>query len=184
VHIRVDNLHVRPRNIEINEPVEAFSALVALAEQGDVVFTGDVTGQLTVSMAGDIVRLEGRVAATVHVLCNRCLCELQRSLDIPVSLCYHQADVSPGAPDEDVEEVELTLRDMELIPYTGDEIDPEIELAQELIMALPQSVLCCDECAGLCPVCGCDLNVQSCQCEKPVFHEGLARLKDLKIDQD
>lgn len=183
MHIRVDNLHVRPRNIEISEPVENFPALVALAEQGDIVFKDKVTGELTASMAGDIVRLEGRVSASVQMPCGRCLCALQQSLNIPVSLCYHQADVSPGASDE-IEEIELTLRDMELIPYTGDELDPEPELAQELIMALPQAVLCRDECAGLCPVCGCDLNIQSCQCEKPVFHEGLARLKDLKIDKD
>ena len=100
-----------------------------------------------------------------------------------MALCYHQAEVSPGASD-DLEEIELSLRDMELIPFTGDEIDPTPELAQELILALPQAVLCRDDCAGLCPVCGGDLNVTSCNCEAPLFHEGLARLKGLKIDRD
>ncbi len=180
MHIRVNNLHVRPLNVEISEPVESFPALVAMAEQGAVIFTGEVTGSLTAGMAGDLVRLEGRVTVTVVMSCGRCLCELRRSLDVPFHLCYHQVDVPLGASD-DAEEIELTLRDMELTPFTGDEIDPKPEIAQELIMALPQAVLCQEECAGLCPVCGGNLNTQACECAKPVFHEGLARLKDLKI---
>ena len=183
MYIRVENLHVRPRQIEISEPVEKFPALVAFAEQGDVVFTGKITGTLTASMAGDAVRVEGHLAALAVLSCSRCLCDVQRAIDIPVSLYYHNTEASPGRT-ADIEELELTLRDMELIPFRGDEIDPEPEIAQELIMALPQAVLCREECAGLCPFCGCDQNNQSCECEKPILHEGLARLKDLKIDRE
>ena len=85
---------------------------------------------------------------------------------------------------DDSEDVELTLRDLELIPVQGDEVNPDPEIAQELIMAVPQSVLCREDCAGLCPVCGIDRNKNECTCEAPVLHDGLARLKNFKADRD
>lgn len=183
MQIRVDNLHKGPRQVAFNEPVGAFPALVALAEQGEVVFRGKVAGQLEVSMAGGTVRVEGRATARAAVACSRCLTETERSLDVPLSFCYQKTEAVRG--DEALpEEMELTLKEMELIPFQGEILDPAAEIAQEIIMALPQSALCREDCAGLCPVCGNDLNQQDCGCEKPVFHAGLARLKDLKLDRD
>jgi uncharacterized protein len=182
VQIRVDNLQGRSRNLEINEPVDAFPALVALSEQGDVVFSGHVKGQLKASEAGDMVRIEGHVTVNATFVCSRCLTAVDRCLDVPVTLCYQKLELHRDTVDQD--EVELTLRDLEVIPFQGDEIDTRPEIAQELIMALPQTVLCRDTCAGLCPVCGNDRNVSQCGCETTVLHEGLARLKDFKVDRD
>lgn len=183
MQIRVDNLHKGPRQVAFCEPAGTFPALVALAEQGEVVFRGDVAGSLEVSLAGETIRVVGRAATRVGLTCSRCLTETERSLDVPLNLCYQKAEAAPGN-EALPEELELTLKEMELIPFQGDIIDPAPEIAQEIIMALPQSVLCREDCAGLCPVCGNDLNQQECGCEKPVFHAGLARLKDFKVDRE
>lgn len=183
MQIRVNNLHKGPRQVAFKESASAFPALVALAEQGEVVFRDEITGHLDVSMADGTVRVEGRAAVGAVLGCSRCLTEVERFLEVPLSFFYQKVDV-PGADEPLPEELELTLREMELIPYHGEIIDPAAEIAQEIIMALPQSAFCRDDCAGLCPVCGNDLNQRECGCEKPVFHAGLARLKDLKVDRD
>ena len=85
-------------------------------------------------------------------------------------------------PDE--EEVELGEDDLGLIGYSGEEIDLDAELAQEVIMALPQQFICSEECAGLCPVCGENQNQVECGCERPVFNSGLAALKGFKVKED
>lgn len=181
MQIRIDKLQERSCTHEFNETVDSFPSLMTLSEQGVVVFKGDVKGSLSASFAGDVVRVDGHVVADVVLTCSRCLAAVERSLDVPLSLCYQQQEPlpDPDGPDE----VELTLRDLELIPFRGDEIDPRPEIAQELIMALPQSILCRENCAGLCPVCGTNLNQNTCRCETPVFHEGLVRLKDFKSER-
>ena len=51
------------------------------------------------------------------------------------------------------------------------EIDPSIEyidlgeeIRQEIIMANPAKVLCCNDCKGICPKCGANLNKEQCKC--------------------
>ena len=182
MHIQVGKLQGRPRRIEFREPVDKFPSLVALAEQGDVVFRGDVAGYLDVSLVDGVVRVEGEAEAVAGMICSRCLEPLEEQIKVTLSLCY--AEFDPHAAAGDQEELELTLKDLDMVPFHGDEIDPAPGIAQELIMGLPQSLLCKDDCAGLCPVCGIDLNKHTCRCQPPVFHEGLARLKDFKVKPD
>ena len=183
MQIRIDSLHKGPRQVVFNEPVADIPALVATQEQDGVVFKGEVAGLLEFSMTGGTVRVEGRASVMVGLVCSRCLAEIERALEVPLSICYQKVD--ENRREEPLpEDMELTLREMELIPFQGEVIDPTPEIAQEIIMALPQSALCSKDCAGLCPVCGKDLNQQDCGCEKPTFHAGLARLKDFKVDRD
>ena len=182
MHIQVGQLRRRPRRIEFREPVAEFPSLAALAEQGDAVFRGEVAGHLDVSLVDGVVRVEGEAEADAGMICSRCLEPVEEHVKVGLSLCY--AEFDPLAAAGAQEELELTLKDLDMIPFQGDEIDPAPGIAQELIMGLPQSVLCKDDCAGLCPVCGIDLNKHKCRCRPPVFHEGLARLKDFKVKPD
>ena len=54
------------------------------------------------------------------------------------------------------------------------------EIARTLLfLELPQRVLCKDDCKGLCPVCGADLNLSTCSCKQVVRGKGLEGLKKL-----
>ncbi|MBQ7399108.1 MAG: DUF177 domain-containing protein [Clostridia bacterium] len=54
------------------------------------------------------------------------------------------------------------------------------ELARMLFyLELPQRVLCKEECKGLCPVCGTDLNLSTCSCKQVKKGNGLEDLKKL-----
>ena len=48
-----------------------------------------------------------------------------------------------------------------------------------LLLELPQRVLCKDDCKGLCPVCGTDLNLSTCSCKQVKKGGGLEGLKKL-----
>ena len=48
----------------------------------------------------------------------------------------------------------------------GDEVDISEDIRSELLLELPMFVLCSDDCAGLCPDCGCNLNDSSCRCHE------------------
>jgi len=62
------------------------------------------------------------------------------------------------------------------------EIDTGNAVREELILSVPDYVLCTDECRGICAGCGTDLNAGSCNCE-PAPDERWAALEALKTAQ-
>ncbi|MEJ2198058.1 MAG: DUF177 domain-containing protein, partial [Desulfuromonadales bacterium] len=96
-----------------------------------------------------------------------------------VLLCYSEL---AGDEKDVAEEVELNSEELGLISFSGTEIDLRPDIQQEIIMAIPQQLVCEDACKGLCPNCGIDLNREQCTCAPPVFHAGLAALKNFRLE--
>lgn len=63
-------------------------------------------------------------------------------------------------------EITLTTDDLQLFIEIGDEeiVDITEDIRAELLINLPANLLCSDDCRGLCPVCGCNLNNDDCDC--------------------
>jgi uncharacterized protein len=179
LHIQIARLKVRPIEIDFNEPVTGFPDLDEVAEQGHIAFSGMVKGRLIVVMADNLVEVEGSVNLDIVQPCSRCLKPVPGQMDVPVTLTYTKVAEHEV---EQLEEKELTSEELGLIPFVAEEIDLSTELAQEIIMSVPQRPLCRDACNGLCPVCGIDLNEKKCDCPPQVFHDGLAALKNFKVD--
>ncbi len=179
--IQIDKLKRQPRQIVVDEKVAAFEALGEITEEGTVVFNETIHGALQAARTGDIIEVTGHLITSVTSPCGRCLSPVVSPLDVPVKLCYVNVEVGKEVPD--VEEVELKSEELGLIPFTLPEIDLRPDLAQEIIMSLPLQPLCKETCKGLCPVCGNNFNQDSCDCEQPIFHAGLAVLKNIKINK-
>ena len=177
--IKIDKLKRRPRQIVIDEQATDSPALQNLIEQGTVTFNKSINGTLEVTRAGQIIEVAGHLTTTITSPCGRCLSPVVSQLEVPVTLCYADCDSIEEIPF--AEEVEVQRDEISLIPFSGDEIDLQSDLAQEIIMALSQQPLCQETCLGLCPVCGHNLNQSSCDCEPPIFHAGLATLKKFKV---
>ena len=177
--IQIDKLKRRPRQIEVDEQASDFSILRELIDQGAVVFEDNIRGTLTATWAGKIVEVSGSLRTTITSSCGRCLKPITSHLQIEVLLCYSEL----AGDEEDVaEEVELHSEDLGLISFSGTEIDLRPDIQQEIIMAIPQQLVCEDACKGLCPNCGIDLNREQCTCAPPVFHAGLAALKNFRLE--
>jgi uncharacterized protein len=107
---------------------------------------GTVPADLTITRAstGTVFALSFR--ARLHGPCYRCLEDAV--VELPISAREYQA-TNPGESDE--------LR----TPYVVDErLDLSAWARDALALALPDKILCKPDCAGLCPVCGRDLNVE------------------------
>jgi uncharacterized protein len=107
---------------------------------------GTVPADLTITRASTGTVFALSFSARIHGPCYRCLEDAV--IDIPISAREYQA-TNPGESEE--------LR----TPYVDDE---RLELSawarDALALALPDKILCKPDCAGLCPVCGRDLNVE------------------------
>lgn len=108
------------------------------------------------------LRFEGRL----HGPCQRCLADAV--LDLAISAREYQA-TNPGASDE--------LRS----PYvTGDRLDLSAWARDALVLALPVQIVCRADCAGLCPLCGGDLNVEPHEHQEERTDPRWAALADLR----
>jgi uncharacterized protein len=107
--------------------------------------------RVTRATTGSVFELSFRVR--LHGPCFRCLTDTV--LDLPITAREYQA-TNPGG------EEELTS------PYVdGDNLDLSQWARDAVVLALPDKILCRPDCAGLCPVCGKDLN------DEPHEHEGV-----------
>jgi uncharacterized protein len=79
------------------------------------------------------------------------------------------------------EEVHLGGDEMDLVFFTGDELDLAQALRDEIGLNLPMAPLCRADCAGLCPVCGRDLNQGRCDCRRDQTDPRWAKLARLEI---
>jgi len=179
VLLQIDKLKRRPRRIEIDAPAADFPVLRELIELGTVAFEEPIHGTLTATWAGNIIEVSGNLETRVTSSCARCLKPITSHLDIEPLLCYSEL-----TGDEEIvaDEVELEGDELGLIRFSGTEIDLQPDIEQEVVMALPQQLLCQERCKGLCPLCGIDLNHGQCRCEPPVFHAGLAALKNFRVE--
>jgi uncharacterized protein len=121
-----------------------------------------VTGR--VDRAGMDMRLRAVIKATMVAPCDRCLNEAPIRVEIPVDLFYAPED--PGG--SGIGEIELRARDLDFSVYENDEINLDEMTLEQLELSLPSRVLCRADCQGLCPQCGADLNVEKCDCQKPI----------------
>jgi uncharacterized protein len=105
-----------------------------------------VAAELAITRASTGTVFELRFGARLHGPCQRCLADAVVERD--VSAREYQA-ASPGAS-EDLSSPYVTDDRLELAAWARD----------ALFLALPEQILCRPDCAGLCPVCGKDLNAE------------------------
>ena len=151
--------------IAFDEPIESNSFLRP---------AGAVKAELALNRIDKELNIRGNISVTVTLQCSRCLAEFNKAIDLDVDLTY--------LPVEEMsrEEIHEIARDeSEIGYYRDDEIDISDVIKEQLLLNLPMKPLCIDECKGLCPVCGTDLNLQQCNCKTEDIDPRLSILKKL-----
>lgn len=138
---------------------------------------GPLECSLEISRAGRKYILGGRISGFALVICDRCLEPYRRQLDFEFRL-FLSAPVS----DPDPCELELTEDDMLVQFIDGNKIDLDDIVREQIYISLPMKSLCREDCSGLCPVCGTDLNKKSCKCQRGDGHPGFSKLKALLLN--
>lgn len=89
-------------------------------------------------------------------MCDRCLEEFQKDVTSIYSILYVQGGDPPSDHEQDHE--------IQYLPADVNIIDLGEDVRQYLILSLPLKLLCREQCAGLCPVCGANRNKTRCNC--------------------
>ena len=117
----------------------------------------------------------GNVETELELTCSRCL----EPYRLPAVGGIRPA-VSAGVSAVSAEtEHEMEEDDLETSYYRDDQIDLNELLREQFYLALPMKPLCREDCRGLCPQCGTNLNTGTCGCAPAWDDPRLAALKGL-----
>ena len=140
-----------------------------------------------VSLAFDILKdkqhfqLTGSVKTVLELPCSRCLEPFRIPVDSQFDLRYQPHTHAAGSGHEAERQIEED--DLSTAFYDNDVIDLGQLMREQFYLALPMKPLCGDDCRGLCPICGTNLNRGRCDCKREWEDPRLAVLKTLKTDQ-
>ena len=102
----------------------------------------------------ELLSLELTAYTTLDAVCDRCGKEYETALRFPINESFKKADEFSDVDDNpDISMLEGTSIDLDEIIYTN------------LFLNLPSKQLCSDDCKGLCPICGGNLNKTDCGCK-------------------
>lgn len=153
IRFSVARLEKEPIELVGSEPAEFLEI-----ESSDLLTVcAPVAYDLVVKSVSGGALVEGKISTRLSGLCGRCL--------------------------EPVEE-EVSADNVCLFLEIGDEEEMDIseDVRSEMLLALPMTLLCSDDCRGLCPVCGANRNRTVCGCEPPAAGPSCwDALDDLKL---
>lgn len=144
---------------------------------------GGIDYDLVLTNAGEGILASGMVRAHVLGTCDRCLEDAE--FDIASELDEYFLFEAPAEEElsDDEDEVDFSLVDED---HTIDVSEP---IMAAILMETPFVVLCREDCKGLCPTCGANLNEGDCGCTAKREAEKLAEspfaaLADLNLEDD
>ncbi|MGQ9657465.1 MAG: YceD family protein [Fimbriimonadales bacterium] len=134
-----------------------------------------IRGVLVAESGGRILRLSGNFHTVVWLECGRCLSYFQ----LPVAFELHEEYSLAGTPAGLSASGYAEVEDRDSFPvFEGNWLYIGDLLRQYLLLELPMAPVCREDCQGLCPTCGQNLNEAHCDCAPKAGHpafEALAR---------
>jgi uncharacterized protein len=135
--------------------VESSATLVGLTQPE---WREQVRGSFVVERSGERVSVRGTVRTRAHVECVRCLREFDLTLEVPMVLYAERTGSTSRAEQDQLE------RDDYMLFHDGRRLDLRETVRELLLLELPITPLCREDCPGLCPKCGAELSLGPCRC--------------------
>ena len=103
----------------------------------------------------DVLYLDLKIEFRFCGVCDRCAEEIEKDFAIKINKII-------------VEELQNIDNDDDYIVVDNQLLDLDELVNEEVSLSLPSKILCSDDCKGLCPNCGTNLNVNKCDCKGDV----------------
>jgi uncharacterized protein len=136
---------------------------------------GVVAASLDLRMDGELVEVTGSLHAELVVPCTRCLAPTALELNEE----FRAVQAPLGWQDRLGDEVRLEGQELDMDFFEGDAIDLTALVEEQVLLNLPESHVCRDDCRGICAGCGRNLNESACVCEPDRGAHPFAGLKSL-----
>ena len=139
-----------------------------------------LNGNVKVTRITDGLLVQGNVEANVDLECSRCLTNFALPVEARLEEQFQPTiDVSTGTP---VHRVEGQDSDTTFDIDHNHMMDLSEPVRQAILVSLTMKPLCREECAGLCPNCGANLNEGPHECEVETVDHRWAGLRELRLE--
>lgn len=145
------------------------------ADDNDFRVTTPVELTAEIHKDGRKFRLVGSAKTTLETACSRCL----EPFTFPVKAAFDLMFL-PHSDAADDQEKEVDDDDVGVSYYSDDQINLGDVMREQFYLAMPMKPLCQTDCQGLCPQCGTNRNVATCDCKFDWVDPRLEALKDLR----
>ena len=138
-------------------------------EEKSFLFPDKIIADVEVQQLNDRYFVKTNLSTLAHFTCDRCLEDFDQKLKNSFKLYYSKEA-----------EEELVADDYIVLSENADEIDLTDAVVENLLLAVPMKHLCNEDCLGLCPGCGTNLNINKCSCKKDFIDPRWEKLRSLK----
>ncbi|OGP72646.1 MAG: hypothetical protein A2V86_17870 [Deltaproteobacteria bacterium RBG_16_49_23] len=174
--LKLDDIPDEGLELKWKEEPTALSGYLESLSEIDFQFENPLQSEAKIRRMGESVLIQGRVHTVLQLRCVRCLKEFSYPLASGFELTLHP--LKGGAIEE---ETELSGKDLESNFFEGGEIHLSEIACEQVFLEIPMQPLCQEVCKGLCPDCGKDLNLSTCDCTKKELELEFSVLKKLKL---
>jgi uncharacterized protein len=123
----------------------------------DIINPPGMSGWVRVDRDGRDLEISGLIRAQVELPCDRCLAPARHPVEGEFRFRLVPRTEMPGG-----EDTELFHDELEIEFYDGQQVDVRRIIEEQVYLNLPMRSICAEDCRGLCPVCGQDLNQGGC----------------------
>lgn len=160
MRVRVDEIPDSGRTLSFNWDQEMLGRFVPPGDPFNLKLLGPINVVLHLDKRTDHVRITGTIKGDLEVGCHRCLRPFALPMDERVDIYLVTEEQMPGDDEKELEADELFYEF-----FDGEAIEVDRLVAEQIFLALPVKILCSEDCKGICPGCGANLNEEACRCK-------------------
>lgn len=175
MRVRVDEIPESGRSFSFQWGQEMVDRFVPADDPFGLKLLGPVNVALFFDKRLDHIKITGTIKGVLEVACHRCLNPVALTHDEKVDIYL----VTEGQSERE-EEKELEADELFYEFYDGEVIEVDVLVVEQIFLALPVKVLCREDCRGICPGCGVNLNEEACRCKSRGSRSPFAKLRLLK----
>ena len=155
LEFRVKDIH--ENRFDLHELLVGFAEIGLEIEEAQ--FVKPIYARVQLARHMDEVYAKADFSTSVEIECRRCAEPFETDIAAKIEVQFYHT--------EEPDQIDPWLLDVGERYYSGDFIDLSEEVRQALMLEIPIWPLCSESCQGLCPYCGENLNMTSCNCSAP-----------------
>ncbi len=142
----------------------------------DLIFNDFLKFYVEVEIKPKKIFVKGDVEAKIILTCDRCLENFNFFIKDSFNYVFFLTKL---VVDKKNKEFKLKKEDLE-IDFLEENILPLKDIIfGQIFLNIPIKKICRENCKGLCPICGCNLNVEKCDCKTDLNENPFAKLKEM-----
>lgn len=162
------------KDIAMTMPFDWLSNYFALDDPLREMIRDEINLNFFLSLVRRRVEVRGTFKTILFAQCARCLLNVNYKVNCNVRTNLFPYDEGSKKTVEDFEDIESGI-------YYNDQVDLLKIVAETFTLSLPITILCRDDCKGLCQFCGINKNNESCNCNQLKKETSFGELANVKI---